>query len=295
MKFEYLREFVTVAQSTQMYEAAKTLGISFSALSKHMKALEMELGVPLFMRARKVVLTQYGRTMLNYAQELVVLQDQYQMDFQKRMDPNVDLTIGISQFQYRGNLDELIDRYQHSDSSLNFLIKEARNTDLPVLVLNGSCDLAFVRSRNPLSRMDGLLYFPYCVDRLAACVSASHPCAGQETVRFADLKDDTIFLRSENSMIYNILAEKYAGLGILPRVSVCGFYATFDNVRKGNGITYYMAPPPAADFGDALAMLPVDPPCHTYVDIVVRAGHITPAIEAFLQFVWRSLPKSSPG
>lgn len=291
MKFEYLREFVAVAQSTQMYEAANTLGISFSALSKHMKALEMELGVPLFMRARKVVLTQYGRTMLNYAQELVVLQDQYQLDFQKMMNPNAALTIGVSQFQYRGSIDALIDRYQQLDSSPSFLMKEARNTDLPVLVLNGSCDLAFVRSMSNLPRMKGLVYFPYCMDRLAACVSVAHPCAKQKTVSFADLKDETIFLRSENSMIHNILAEKYAGLGVLPQVSLCGFYAAFDNVRKGNGITYYMAPPPAADFGDALVLIPVDPPVYTYVDIVVRAGHITPPIESFLQFVWHGFPK----
>lgn len=294
MKFEYLREFITAAQSAQMFEAAQTLGISFSSLSKHMKALEMELGVPLFMRARKVVLTQYGRTMLNYAQELVILQDQYLMDFQKRMDPNVELTIGVSQFQYRGNIDELIDRYQQSDSSLSFLMKEARNTDLPVLVLNGSCDIAFVRSLSSFSRMKGLIYFPYCTDRLVACVSASHPCAGQKTVSFGDLKDETIFLRSENSMIHNILAEKYAAFGVLPKVSICGFYASFDNIRKGNGITYYMAPPPEADFGDALVMIPVDPPVYTYVDIVVRAGHITPPIESFLQFVWHNFPKITP-
>lgn len=293
MKFEYLREFVTVAQSTQMFDAAQALGISFSSLSKHMKALEMELGVPLFMRARKVVLTQYGRTMLNYAQELVVLQDQYLLDFQKMMNPNVELTIGISQFQYRGNIDELIDRYQQSDSSLSFLMKEARNTDLPVLVLNGSCDIAFVRSMSSLSRMKGLAYFPYCMDRLVACVPASHPCAKQKSVSFGDLKDETIFLRSENSMIHNILAEKYAALGVLPKVSTCGFYASFDNIRKGNGITYYMAPPPEADFGDAIVTIPVDPPVYTYVDIVARAGHITPSVESFLQFVWHSYPKIS--
>lgn len=291
MKFEYLREFVTVAQSAQMYEAAQTLGIGLPSLSKHMKALEMELGVPLFMRARKVVLTQYGRTMLNYAQELVVLQDQYQMDFQKMMNPDAELTIGVSQFQYRGSIDELIERYQQSDSSLRFLMKEARNSDLPVLVLNGSCDLAFVRSMNNLPRMKGLVYFPYCMDRLVACISASHPCAKQKTVSFAELKEETIFLRSENSMIHNILAEKYAGLGVLPQVSLCGFYAAFDNVRKGNGITYYMAPPPAADFGDALVMVPVEPPVYTYVDIVARTGHITPPIESFLQFVWHGFSK----
>ena len=77
LKFDYLKEFVSAAGSEEMQQSARELGISPSVLSKHIKSLEQELGVPLFTRSRKTELSPYGKILLPYAQELVKVQDDY--------------------------------------------------------------------------------------------------------------------------------------------------------------------------------------------------------------------------
>ena len=96
MKFDYLREFVAAAQSEEMQQCAKELGISPSVLSKHMKAIEQELGVPLFMRSRKTELSPYGKILLPYAKELVKIQDDYEQDFSEQNEEvSPKLVVGL--------------------------------------------------------------------------------------------------------------------------------------------------------------------------------------------------------
>ncbi|VUX15208.1 Hca operon transcriptional activator [Streptococcus pasteurianus] len=53
MDLEHLYEFAVLAESKNFSEAAEKLFISQSALSKHIKSLEQELGVPLFNRENR--------------------------------------------------------------------------------------------------------------------------------------------------------------------------------------------------------------------------------------------------
>ena len=57
MELKYIREFVSLAETSNYFETAERLFITTSSLSRHIKALEEELGMPLFDRTtRKVVL-----------------------------------------------------------------------------------------------------------------------------------------------------------------------------------------------------------------------------------------------
>ena len=68
MEIDYIREFITLAQVQNYMAAAEESYISQPSLTKHIKAIEMELGVSLFDRTtRKVHLNQFGRTFLPYA------------------------------------------------------------------------------------------------------------------------------------------------------------------------------------------------------------------------------------
>ena len=68
MEIEYIKEFVVLAETENYLEAAESLFISQSTLSKHIKIIEKELDVQLFDRTtRKVHLNKYGKMFLKYA------------------------------------------------------------------------------------------------------------------------------------------------------------------------------------------------------------------------------------
>lgn len=67
MNTEYLKEFVVLAETKNFGKASDRLYMNQSTLSKHIKSLENELGINLFLRTtRRVELTNYGQTFLPY-------------------------------------------------------------------------------------------------------------------------------------------------------------------------------------------------------------------------------------
>lgn len=72
MEIYQLRTFVTVARHGNITQAASTLHLTQSTVSGHIKALEADLGIALFVRtAAGVALTGFGLHMLQKAQELL--------------------------------------------------------------------------------------------------------------------------------------------------------------------------------------------------------------------------------
>ena len=71
MDMETMEEFIHLAETCRFQETAALLHISQSSLSKHLKKLESELGVPLFDRStRSVTLSAYGRAFLPFARRM---------------------------------------------------------------------------------------------------------------------------------------------------------------------------------------------------------------------------------
>ncbi len=68
MELWQLRTFTAIAETLNFTKASEKLHLTQSAVSHQMKALEEELGVPLFIRARSgVILTDAGKIALEYA------------------------------------------------------------------------------------------------------------------------------------------------------------------------------------------------------------------------------------
>ena len=71
MDFRHLRAFIAVAEESSVTKAAERLHISQPPLSRHIKQLEGELGITLFLRHRQgVTLTDAGHVLLEKARVL---------------------------------------------------------------------------------------------------------------------------------------------------------------------------------------------------------------------------------
>ena len=77
MELRLLRSFQVLARQGNFGRAARTLQLSQPALTHQVRALEAEVGAPLFDRfAKKVALTEIGQKIFEYAGRLLALADE---------------------------------------------------------------------------------------------------------------------------------------------------------------------------------------------------------------------------
>src|SRR5258706_16275122 len=84
MEIYQLRTFVAVARHGNITKAAHTLHLTQSPVSGHIKAVESDLCVDLFVRtAAGVALSSFGQHMLQMAHELLAKADEISADARK--------------------------------------------------------------------------------------------------------------------------------------------------------------------------------------------------------------------
>lgn len=98
MDFRHLRAFIAVAEESSVTKAATRLHISQPPLSRHIKQLEGELGIRLFVRHRQgVTLTDAGHQLLEKARALAsAAADFYESAGQTTSDNSNKVRLGIA-------------------------------------------------------------------------------------------------------------------------------------------------------------------------------------------------------
>lgn len=105
MEIRQMENFITVCEELHFTRAAEKIGISQPTLSQQIRALENELGVPLFDRVgKKILMTQAGALLLEYSQQMVRhLQNTHDAIAEFRNDQRGKLVVGVlpSDLDYR--------------------------------------------------------------------------------------------------------------------------------------------------------------------------------------------------
>jgi len=81
LELQHLETFCVVTDTNNFTRAAARLGCSQSTVTMHIRALERELGAPLFVRDRSsktVVLTEVGKRIFRYAGRVLALVNEAQ-------------------------------------------------------------------------------------------------------------------------------------------------------------------------------------------------------------------------
>lgn len=117
MDWDRVRVFHAVAQAGSFTRAAERLGLSQSAISRQIGALEEDLGTPLFHRhARGLVLTEQGEILLGAANEVARRMATVQTALGESRDApaghlRVNATVGIGTIWLVQHLPEFLDRF----------------------------------------------------------------------------------------------------------------------------------------------------------------------------------------
>lgn len=153
--YDSIKYFISVAKHGSLSLAAKSLGISQSALSQSMKNLEQSLNVTLFNRnTRGVILTEEGKVLYQQAS----LGDKYFKEAiidtlrKKTFESNEIFKISISTSLSRIFFNDKIRQIQEILPGINLqFVKQSLENEIVDLLQTGSCDLIILKSTEDLN------------------------------------------------------------------------------------------------------------------------------------------------
>lgn len=293
MKFDYIREFVTAADSVELQKAAAELGISPSLLTKHMSALEIKAGTSLFMRRRTTTLSRYGEAFLPYAAAFVRLQDRYRKDFSGQ-DPALsgELTIGVSPLYFRDRSRHVLSAFTEAYPQVSLHTVYHEDEDIGRMLLSGECDLAFIRKSRYTKHEEGLVYLPFSSVPLSAVLMKGHPLAEADSVDLGMLRYVRIFMFEENLRTSDIVLKRCRELGFVPDLVYTDPYSVPDRVKSGEGILLYPVPPEVMDQDSEFQYVPLEPVITCDIELALRREALSDLPWGFLRFAMETDKKT---
>ncbi|HEL1980855.1 TPA: LysR family transcriptional regulator [Streptococcus suis] len=293
MDINRLKEFVQLAKTGNYLEAAENLFISQSSLSKHILSLEKELDILLFDRTtRRVKLTDAGRILLKYAEEMLAIDYQWQTALLNLKDTSQQkLDIGTIPIMSAYGITDLISEYKKENPKTQLMVFEGETSLLKERVLAGQSELAFIRRVFPTTeKADSELFSirNFTRDYLVAVLPSEHTLANQDFIHLSELRNENFLFLHQQSILHQISLNACRAAGFEPNIVYSGKRAEniVDLVAKGMGISLLMSKPVAyLNTSNDIKLIPVSPYIETEIAIYTKKGvKLSAAAQHFLQF-----------
>lgn len=185
MNSEFYREFIAIVETKNFAEAADLLSLSTSTISRHLRAVEDELGVDLFDRtARGIQLNVYGELFLTHAQEMLCRHDAFTQELHRMREKNRNVIFYSTNYQFN----HVLFAFRKAHPLLELVKLQNRSHPLENL-RDGKCELAFVIGLDSELEMEGLERIAIGTDRLVVALHQSHPLAGKQSIDLKLLSD----------------------------------------------------------------------------------------------------------
>lgn len=186
-----LRYFAAVAQELHFTRAAERLFVSQPALSKQIRALERQLGAPLFDRDRQgVALTAVGTALLPHAQKVLAEWDlAWAAVGSAKAAQGSTLVVGMSTSPGRGGLLPAVrSRFTAAHPEAALRLRQVRWEDPTAGLADGTSDVAYVWL--PLPDQDRYDLLVVAQEPRLVALPDGHRLAARDSVDFAELLDE---------------------------------------------------------------------------------------------------------
>ncbi|EMG36697.1 transcriptional regulator [Desulfocurvibacter africanus PCS] len=214
MDLQLLKTFLTVAAGLSFRKAAETLNYAPSTVTAQIKALEEDLGIPLFDRlGRRVLLTEHGQRLLHHARRMVDLEAETRRILLDG-EASVELAVRISESLGIHCLPWVLPRFRGRSPATRLNLTTHSQHGLVRDLRHGVTDLALLLGE-PFSAA-GLHVDVLHRERLVVIVPPESPLAIRQTVHPADLEGVPLILTrhvwSVRRLIEQALSEAHVGI-----------------------------------------------------------------------------------
>ena len=289
MELRHLRYFVRVAEAENVSRAALKLHISQPAVSRQIRDLEEEIGLPLLKRSGKSVrLTEAGRLFLNEARAILertdeALRNVRVLDERQR----INLDIGYSSWGIDRLFHIILNAFSCAMPNVHVRLHDRRVEDNVDALLTGKLEVAFIFVAPKPGAHRGLRFLELSREHIRLAVSPAHPFARRRAVSIEEAaRQPFIVLEPEQFPDYHFFVDAvFASTKNKPKIveehdSIASLISA---VEGGRGVGL------AGDrfgyaFGRRVKILPLIPdPKMVPIGLAARKGTLSPTAETF----WR--------
>ena len=290
VELRHLRYFVAVAEMENVTRAAtEKLHVAQPSLSRQIRDLEEEVGVPLLERtAKSVRLTDAGRAFLDDARAILKQTDDAVLRARaiggKR---DTELHVGDWPLATARVMPGLLRAYQQTMPNVKVKLHDWPVEKNLAGVRDGRLQLAIVVPPLKANALAELRFQELTTMRICLAVSSGHPFARRKSVSLADAAREPFIglMQEEYPRYQEYLAAIFEKVDKKPRVveEHDGWAGVFSAVDAGTGVAI------ASDvlsypFGDRVKLLRLTPePKRAAIGIVTRKGRLSPVAEMFFQ------------
>ncbi|QDH21936.1 LysR family transcriptional regulator [Saccharibacillus brassicae] len=206
MELRQLNTFRTVASTLNFTRAAEALNYVPSNVTMQIKALEQELGVPLFDRlGKQLVLTTAGKRFLIHARDVLDKLAEARSDLHDDGQLSGTLTIGANEVVCAYRLPAVFRKFRSRYPGVRLIFRSVPNQGLKPALLEGTADLVYVLDEPVRSGV-------FCAEPLAdehfrLFAAPDYPLARQEVLRPADFNGE-VLLTNEKGCPYRTMFDR---------------------------------------------------------------------------------------
>ncbi|WP_409177884.1 LysR family transcriptional regulator [Brevibacillus fortis] len=187
MELLQLQYFLTVARMEHVTEAARSLHVTQSSLSKTIQRLEEDLGVPLFDRkGRKLRLNEFGSKFLCRAERALFELEQGKLELRDLSNPEhgtLELAVTTA-----STLPNILREFRKKRPDIQFHVQMLTTQEMITLLHRGEVD--FCLSSPPIQEDDIECQIVY-IDPILVAVPRGHRLADRNIISLTELKDES--------------------------------------------------------------------------------------------------------
>ncbi len=251
---------MAVAETSHFTHAAERMRLAQPSLSKQIKALETELGAPLFSRARgNVTLTPAGEALLPLARRMLADADTARREVAELAGLRRGrVRLGATPSLCAGLMAEALARYHRDYPGIDLLVEEGGSRDLVRDLARGQLDLALIIL--PLQSNDPSLVTEEILKENLVVACPAQTRGRKPYVRIADLRGRSLVMFRRGYDLREATLSACRQAGFEPRFAVEGgeMDAVLRFVEVGLGVA--VVPSMVLDGRPGLAGIPLAPP-----------------------------------
>ncbi|KQL52415.1 LysR family transcriptional regulator [Heyndrickxia shackletonii] len=213
MEIKQLITFKYAAENLNFTQTAKILNFAQSSVTAQMKALEDEIGKPLFERlGKRLILTEAGHQFKQYAEKMIKLSEEAIMAANGNDETTGTITIGAQESQCTYRLPPILKEFKASFPKVKLVFKPAHSDEMArKQLMEGVLDVAFIMDA---SKPEGSLKVEQLIEeKLKLVVAPNHP---KSVLSVNDLKDETLLLTEAGCSYRMMLEDTLNSAGVYP-------------------------------------------------------------------------------
>ncbi len=168
-------------------KAAVTLCTSQSGISKQIQLLELELGVELFQRKGKQLISfsEVGKKVFRLVEEALSKVDDIRLLTEELNQRNQSLSIATTHTQARYVLPVIVEKFVRSYPDINLHIHQGTPTQIAMMLEQGEVDIAI--ATEALSEREALVAMPCYQWSRSIVIPKNHPLAQKQQITLQDI------------------------------------------------------------------------------------------------------------